>query len=640
MPHLPTPQERLKLTCIYQKRRRRGQKAAAEAASAAADGNMGSESDESEDDKPAKRQALDTFARPPLATERSFTMSHSSPIRHAVNTQAPTSSTRLEIGTGLTTPNIVSNGYSSSLNNGTGSFAPSLGMSDHRDANGSSNVGYNMSPHSLSSSALSGRNGVPSHARRAQMVDVSERLDPNLPEEGPGTGPVNPTVGSLRLHQLDHAFFETTESKQSDPVHTLDYIRGSTILFTAVIAVGSRFIRKELHQPLLTHAQMILNRATATGDVNIGIIQALLILMYWKAPSDRSAWVKIGIAIRLGYQMGMHIPRTEPLPEDERLARIIRNAERTWFCTSCFDLGYSDMFELPATIRLEEVGEVETWAREGPYNVGPDMHVASSVSTHPSHILWIRYKQMRHSLPVEWCRSVLNDVYSQYQRHMDHWFPHDDLEWCSPEEARSLRWFDIWNLLKVKHEFLNYATPDEMALTLHECLGIASMFVRQTERLAEDTYLTYLQDTLSAVLSLFGTVLYKLFWRVDVSQKQQIIDAIKRIHTCCSKVAAGEDDAPTAFVARFFHRVLQKITVEPTAASPVVMMQEADISLPNPSDQVLPEHVITDIHEFLRMSVFPLRDNVDIDDQYWATLLATSTMDLGQNGLGGGMLGL
>ncbi|WOO82561.1 Protein priB [Vanrija pseudolonga] len=685
MPNLPTPQDgteaspcqrcqRLKLKCIYQKRRRRGQKAAAEAAAAAADGaDLGSETDESEDDKPAKRPAHgDAFTRPPLVTERSFTMSHSSPIRQAVNTQAPTSSTRLELGNGLTTPKLVSNGYSSSLTNGNSSFAPpSLGMSDHRDANGSSNMGYNMSPHSLSSSALSGRNGVPSHARRAQMVDVSERLDPNLPEEGPG-GPVNPTVGSLRLHQLDHVFFETTESKQSDPValhylslieadeilqffhrhlnpmiaildpnlHTLDYIRGSTILFTAVIAVGSRFIRKELHQPLLTHAQMILNRATATGDVNIGIIQALLILMYWKAPSDRSAWVKIGIAIRLGYQMGMHIPRTEPLPEDERLARIIRNAERTWFCTSCFDLGYSDMFELPATIRLEELGEVEAWAREGPYNCGPDMHVASSVSTHPSHILWIRYKQMRNSLPVEWCRSVLNDVYSQYQRHMDHWFPHDDLEWCTPEEARSLRWFDIWNLLKVKHEFLNYATPDEMALTLHECLGIASMFVRQTERLAEDTYLTYLQDTLSAVLSLFGTVLYKLFWRVDVSQKQQIIDAIKRIHTCCSKVAAGEDDAPTAFVARFFHRVLQKITVEPTAASPVVMMQEAAISLPNPSDQVLPEHVITDIHEFLRMSVFPLRDNVDIDDQYWATLLATSTMDLGQNGLGGGMLGL
>lgn len=286
---------------------------------------------------------------------------------------------------------------------------------------------------------------------------------------------LNPMIAILDPNRKCPARFPLTQ------VHTLDYIRGSTILFTAVIAVGSRFIRKELHQPLLTHAQMILNRATATGDVNIGIIQALLILMYWKAPSDRSAWVKIGIAIRLGYQMGMHIPRTEPLPEDERLARIIRNAERTWFC-ECVAVGVADEqvrvaltwggfsfeesdLELTMTgtlicLNFRPPFALRNWERwvscaswslahppgrglgtRGPLQLRP-RHARCVVGfvsansptpwlknrTHPSHILWIRYKQMRNSLPVEWCRSVLNDVYSQYQRHMDHWFPHDDCE--------------------------------------------------------------------------------------------------------------------------------------------------------------------------------------------------------------------
>lgn len=38
------------------------------------------------------------------------------------------------------------------------------------------------------------------------------------------------------------------------------------------------------------------------GRCDIGVVQSLMIHVYWKAPTDRTAWAKLGMAIRLGYQ--------------------------------------------------------------------------------------------------------------------------------------------------------------------------------------------------------------------------------------------------------------------------------------------------------------------------------------------------
>jgi hypothetical protein len=118
-------------------------------------------------------------------------------------------------------------------------------------------------------------------------------------------------------------------------VHTLDLIRReSGILFTSILTVSAKFSRPALYPLLLAHAQAVLSRAMIAGDCNLSIVQALLIMVHWKAPTDKSAWVKLGIAIRLSYQLGLHAVRQTPLPIDEVAARKIRAAERTWFGTS------------------------------------------------------------------------------------------------------------------------------------------------------------------------------------------------------------------------------------------------------------------------------------------------------------------
>ncbi|RSH91680.1 hypothetical protein EHS25_009049 [Saitozyma podzolica] len=411
-----------------------------------------------------------------------------------------------------------------------------------------------------------------------------------------------------------------------DPdLHDSSYMRqNSPLLYTAVLAVAAKFVHRELHQPLLTHAQMILNRATNMGECSLGLVQSLLIMVYWKTPTDTSAWVKIGIGIRLAYQLGLHVPRTKKLPSDDRDARILRSAERTWFCLHCFDRAYSEIFSLPTTIRLEELGDVEAWANEqGAPKVEADMHVASAVSTASAQMMWAKFRQSRDSLPRQWQWDFLSDLAAQYERHMKTWFPDDpSTRRFSAAEERSLKWFDLNHLLKIKHEMLDCAPPPNIPVLMNECLVLAQSFAGQTEAISEDGSLLYLQDTSATHLSSFGLVIYKLFWRLDARQQRLAIQTVRRVHQSCTKVAGTDDQAVTAFVARFLQRLLRMITQDSRAntqpGTPTGDGGAAPGALPQNND------LFTDLEEFLRLTATVDEERSLLDDQFWSSILPES----------------
>lgn len=124
-----------------------------------------------------------------------------------------------------------------------------------------------------------------------------------------------------------------TDRQALTAVHTLQYLRSaSTVLFSAVLFASSKFFRRDLHPTLETHFYTHLNRLVNSASCHLGLIQALMIAVFWKAPTDVTTWAKLGLAIRFGYQMRLHQPRKVPLPNDEGQARLVVNAERTWFC--------------------------------------------------------------------------------------------------------------------------------------------------------------------------------------------------------------------------------------------------------------------------------------------------------------------
>jgi hypothetical protein len=90
-------------------------------------------------------------------------------------------------------------------------------------------------------------------------------------------------------------------------VHTLAYLRTTCpILLDTILATSARFFRPHLAGSLGEHALIAVNRATIDGACYLELVQALCILVYWKRPTDKSAWIKLGLALRIAYQLRMH----------------------------------------------------------------------------------------------------------------------------------------------------------------------------------------------------------------------------------------------------------------------------------------------------------------------------------------------
>lgn len=73
-----------------------------------------------------------------------------------------------------------------------------------------------------------------------------------------------------------------------------------------MVAAASKFFRPDLHRTLMDHSLAILSRSVAAGACDTGLVQSLMIHVYWKAPTDRTAWMKLGMAMRMAYQLRWH----------------------------------------------------------------------------------------------------------------------------------------------------------------------------------------------------------------------------------------------------------------------------------------------------------------------------------------------
>ena len=110
-----------------------------------------------------------------------------------------------------------------------------------------------------------------------------------------------------------------------DPnLHTVQYLSNtSSVLASGIMAVSARFVRPDIYSHLFSHFQTLLNRAIQDDVCDTSLVQSLLVAVYWKEVTDLSVWRKIGIALRMAYQMRWHVMRKGPLPQDERRARIV-----------------------------------------------------------------------------------------------------------------------------------------------------------------------------------------------------------------------------------------------------------------------------------------------------------------------------
>ena len=130
---------------------------------------------------------------------------------------------------------------------------------------------------------------------------------------------------------------------QLDPsLHTFRYVREkSSFLFATVLAVTAKLLHPALRKPLLSHAEELFLESFRCGSKSPEIIQAILILTYWKDPRDNRAWLSVGHAIRMAIELGWHHLGSDGMKPTENMsdreAVQFRNIERTWLVLFVYD---------------------------------------------------------------------------------------------------------------------------------------------------------------------------------------------------------------------------------------------------------------------------------------------------------------
>lgn len=140
-------------------------------------------------------------------------------------------------------------------------------------------------------------------------------------------------VEAQNLVQLFHQTLNPQIALLDPKLHTTDYLRRrSSVLFTAVLAASSKFYQKGVYSTLLSHANTIASRALWAAGEDTPLVQAVLILVYWKLPTDTGAWGKIGWAVRMGLQFRWDEGRQRPLPSDRTQALEVLVSDSSSVC--------------------------------------------------------------------------------------------------------------------------------------------------------------------------------------------------------------------------------------------------------------------------------------------------------------------
>jgi hypothetical protein len=111
-----------------------------------------------------------------------------------------------------------------------------------------------------------------------------------------------------------------------------------------MLAMAAKAFNHVLYIKLYEHAQDLFSNVFRRGSKSVEIVQAILILTYWKEPQDTRVWTSVGYAIRICMDLGWHkLAYSRPVAvttesEDQRRER--RNIERTWYVLFVYDRRY------------------------------------------------------------------------------------------------------------------------------------------------------------------------------------------------------------------------------------------------------------------------------------------------------------
>ncbi|GAA5913502.1 hypothetical protein JCM6882_002380 [Rhodosporidiobolus microsporus] len=375
-------------------------------------------------------------------------------------------------------------------------------------------------------------------------------------------------------------------------LHKVDYVRRtSTVLFTTILAVSAKFFRPDLYASLLASSRQLIGRAIVDGKASVGLIQAICISTYWKQSHDSSAWLRVGLAIRMGYQLNLHAQRTTPLPVDEFEARLILDRERTWLVLVAFDHTYplqsgdeDDGFHQTCMIPHYRIN-IEAWLEETrPYGVTDDLEQAANFE-------WIKVgrlsKDIARARPAH-ARALATHLQGMldttYARYLDPNSPQS----LAPKEHATEKVTFFWYAASVSiHRALLVAVGTD-GVALADWVRASSSFVDAFEAIAQQGLVPFWQDTLAVSLFSYGEFAVKIFNKVYPHNQTAILSWMERIYRACESASQGKEDSTAAFISRFFQLCIRTVCAPPQATDPAAAAIAAGVAAvppPHPSSQ-------------------------------------------------------
>ncbi|KAF5648061.1 hypothetical protein F52700_1275 [Fusarium sp. NRRL 52700] len=158
---------------------------------------------------------------------------------------------------------------------------------------------------------------------------------------------------------------------QLDPhLHTFPYVRSkSAFLLGSMLAMAAKAFNHVLYTKLYDHAQDLFSNVFRRGSKSVEIVQAILILTYWKEPQDTRVWTSVGYAIRICMDLGWHklayCRSASSMTDAEAQRRERRSIERTWYVLFVYDRSISLQTGRPWMIECSEfIESIEDWCND------------------------------------------------------------------------------------------------------------------------------------------------------------------------------------------------------------------------------------------------------------------------------------
>ncbi|CAE6444602.1 unnamed protein product [Rhizoctonia solani] len=354
-----------------------------------------------------------------------------------------------------------------------------------------------------------------------------------------------------------------------DPtLHTPIYVRRrSRVLYTAILAAACRFFKPTHFKPVHDLAQLLLGRALSDGISSVEYIQALSIMTYWKEAEDTSTWRKLGLAIRMAFELNLHIAKVEPLPCDELQARERLNDERTWFQLACYDLTTSLRRGKPRMIPEEHFPQPGLrWIQNhSNFPCNADVMIVTSLEMVVHYNLFRSLRSVVTTLNRVQLEPFIRHVINGGERFLDG-CPFETIDPnISPISRSFLRFYRFrmrLALAELKLILVYNPMPGAAHILMLDCVNAALGLLRHiTTEFAPNGYLAYGQDLVPFATAYAGVWLFKQLSRFDEQLRNTTLETFNALSSACRLQPPVPGNAPL-YYARFFEHLLKHASIQ------------------------------------------------------------------------------